>query len=212
MHEPDRRFLTTTQAARILCVSPSTLARWSAEGGCSRGRRRPGRTPDPTGRSPRRGAARAPASSCRVRAPHRSRGTRRAQRTGHVAAPSAGGAAPPAIIEPSGRIVWWCLPRYDGDPVFCRLVAGSEEKGFTDVVVETKRYDDAIAAARAAGAEEARSQGAIPGHTQVPGKASSPVMGANRQSALQRPQPGQTVAAAASAFRSGKYRTGAPTT
>jgi len=41
-----------------------------------------------------------------------------------------------ALIEPSSRIVWWCLPRYDGDPVFCRLIAGAEEKGFTDVVLE----------------------------------------------------------------------------
>ena len=47
-----------------------------------------------------------------------------------------------ALLEPSSRIVWWCLPRYDGDPVFCRLLAGKEDKGFTDVVldglVETK--------------------------------------------------------------------------
>jgi len=41
-----------------------------------------------------------------------------------------------ALLEPSSRIVWWCLPRYDGDPVFCRLLAGNEEKGFTDVVLE----------------------------------------------------------------------------
>ena len=41
-----------------------------------------------------------------------------------------------ALIEPTGRIVWWCLPRYDGDPVFCRLLAGEEEKGFTDVVLD----------------------------------------------------------------------------
>ena len=41
-----------------------------------------------------------------------------------------------ALVEPSGRIVWWCLPRYDGDPVFCRLLAGEEDKGFTDVVLE----------------------------------------------------------------------------
>lgn len=41
-----------------------------------------------------------------------------------------------ALIEPSSRIVWWCLPRYDGDPVFCRLVSGEEEKGFTDVVLD----------------------------------------------------------------------------
>ena len=41
-----------------------------------------------------------------------------------------------ALLEPSSRIVWWCLPRYDGDPVFCRLLAGKEEKGFTDVVLD----------------------------------------------------------------------------
>ena len=41
-----------------------------------------------------------------------------------------------ALLEPSTRIVWWCLPRYDGDPVFSRLLAGDEEKGFTDVVLD----------------------------------------------------------------------------
>lgn len=41
-----------------------------------------------------------------------------------------------ALLQPSGRIVWWCLPRYDGDPVFCRLLAGDEDKGFTDVVLD----------------------------------------------------------------------------
>ncbi|HEY5379365.1 MAG TPA: glycoside hydrolase family 15 protein [Pseudolabrys sp.] len=41
-----------------------------------------------------------------------------------------------ALVQPTGRIVWWCLPRYDGDPVFCRLLAGDEEKGFTDVVLD----------------------------------------------------------------------------
>jgi GH15 family glucan-1,4-alpha-glucosidase len=41
-----------------------------------------------------------------------------------------------ALLDPSARIVWWCLPRYDGDPVFCRLLAGEEDKGFTDVVLD----------------------------------------------------------------------------
>jgi GH15 family glucan-1,4-alpha-glucosidase len=41
-----------------------------------------------------------------------------------------------ALLDPSARIVWWCLPRYDGDPVFCRLLSGDDEKGFTDVVLE----------------------------------------------------------------------------
>lgn len=41
-----------------------------------------------------------------------------------------------ALVDPSARIVWWCFPRFDSDPVFCRLLAGDEEKGFTDVVLE----------------------------------------------------------------------------
>jgi GH15 family glucan-1,4-alpha-glucosidase len=40
-----------------------------------------------------------------------------------------------ALVNPTGRIVWWCFPRFDSDPVFSRLVAGDEEKGFTDVVL-----------------------------------------------------------------------------
>jgi len=41
-----------------------------------------------------------------------------------------------ALVEPSGRLMWWCYPRFDGDPVFCRLVAGAEEKGFSDVLLD----------------------------------------------------------------------------
>ena len=41
-----------------------------------------------------------------------------------------------ALLERSGRIVWWCHPRFDGDPIFCRLLAGDEEKGFCDVVLD----------------------------------------------------------------------------
>jgi GH15 family glucan-1,4-alpha-glucosidase len=41
-----------------------------------------------------------------------------------------------ALVDPSARIVWWCFPRFDGDPVFCRLLAGEEEKGFADVVLD----------------------------------------------------------------------------
>lgn len=40
-----------------------------------------------------------------------------------------------ALVNPKGRIVWWCFPRLDSDPVFSRLVAGDEEKGFCDVLV-----------------------------------------------------------------------------
>ncbi len=41
-----------------------------------------------------------------------------------------------ALVDPSARIVWWCFPRFDGDPVFCRLLAGEEEKGFADVLLD----------------------------------------------------------------------------
>ena len=41
-----------------------------------------------------------------------------------------------ALLEPSSRLVWWCFPRLDSDPVFSRLLAGDEEKGFCDVVLE----------------------------------------------------------------------------
>jgi len=40
-----------------------------------------------------------------------------------------------ALINTNARIVWWCFPRLDGDPVFSRLLAGDEEKGFCDVVL-----------------------------------------------------------------------------
>src|SRR5258708_18131508 len=41
-----------------------------------------------------------------------------------------------ALVDPSSRIVWWCFPNFDGDPIFCRLVSGQEEKGFSDVVLD----------------------------------------------------------------------------
>jgi GH15 family glucan-1,4-alpha-glucosidase len=41
-----------------------------------------------------------------------------------------------ALVDPDARLVWWCLPRFDGDPIFCRLLSGDEEKGFSDVVLD----------------------------------------------------------------------------
>ncbi len=41
-----------------------------------------------------------------------------------------------ALVDPTGRLVWWCFPRFDADPVFSRLLAGDEEKGFSDVVLD----------------------------------------------------------------------------
>lgn len=42
-----------------------------------------------------------------------------------------------ALVDPSSRLVWWCFPRFDADPVFSRLLAGDEEKGFSDVVLDS---------------------------------------------------------------------------
>lgn len=41
-----------------------------------------------------------------------------------------------ALVDPTARLVWWCYPRFDSDPLFSRLLSGSEEKGFSDVVLE----------------------------------------------------------------------------
>ena len=29
-----------------------------------------------------------------------------------------------AMVDRTGRLVWCCLPRFDGDPVFCQLLDG----------------------------------------------------------------------------------------
>lgn len=44
-----------------------------------------------------------------------------------------------ALIDERARIVWSCLPRFDGDPVFCSLMnngAGEEQGGFFDVTID----------------------------------------------------------------------------
>ncbi len=43
-----------------------------------------------------------------------------------------------ALVDRRGRIAWSCFPRFDSDPVFCSLLANSEEPaaGFFDVELE----------------------------------------------------------------------------
>src|SRR4029077_13407875 len=42
-----------------------------------------------------------------------------------------------ALIDRRGRIVWHCLPRFDGDPVFCSLLNGEDpDEGFSEMVLE----------------------------------------------------------------------------
>lgn len=43
-----------------------------------------------------------------------------------------------ALVDSGGRLVWWCFPRLDSDPVFSHLLAGGEDKGFCDVVLNGK--------------------------------------------------------------------------
>ena len=45
-----------------------------------------------------------------------------------------------ALIDQRGRIVWCCLPRFDGDPVFCDLLRnggeGDEPRGVFEIDME----------------------------------------------------------------------------
>lgn len=55
-----------------------------------------------------------------------------------------------ALVDRSARIVWSCFPRFDGDPVFCSLMAGSDDPDrggdFAIEVVDARecnqRYED----------------------------------------------------------------------
>ena len=41
-----------------------------------------------------------------------------------------------ALIDPHGRVVWSCLPRFDGDPVFHALLGGAEGAGAFAIEIE----------------------------------------------------------------------------
>ena len=40
-----------------------------------------------------------------------------------------------AFVDKRARLVWWCFPAFDSDPVFSRLLTGDDEKGFCDVTL-----------------------------------------------------------------------------
>ncbi len=45
-----------------------------------------------------------------------------------------------ALIDACGRIVWHCVPAFDGDPVFCSLLSPqTDDAGFFDVALEGER-------------------------------------------------------------------------
>jgi hypothetical protein len=42
-----------------------------------------------------------------------------------------------ALVDRAGRMVWGCVPRVDGDPLFSALIGGEEpEHGFWSVELE----------------------------------------------------------------------------
>ena len=44
-----------------------------------------------------------------------------------------------ALIDRRARIIWWCLPRFDGDPVFCKLLNGTDQgdaRGAFEIAVD----------------------------------------------------------------------------
>jgi GH15 family glucan-1,4-alpha-glucosidase len=44
-----------------------------------------------------------------------------------------------ALIDRHARIVWYCLPRFDGDPVFCSLLNGEKPgEGFAEVELQNR--------------------------------------------------------------------------
>ncbi len=40
-----------------------------------------------------------------------------------------------ALIDPRGRVVWACMPRFDGNPVFCDLLGPKRDIGFWDIEI-----------------------------------------------------------------------------
>lgn len=48
-----------------------------------------------------------------------------------------------ALVDRNARLVWWCFPRFDSDPVFSRLLAGDDEKGFCEIAMSDLVATDA---------------------------------------------------------------------
>jgi Domain of unknown function (DUF5911) len=41
-----------------------------------------------------------------------------------------------ALIDRTGTVVWSCFPRFDGDPLFCKLLDDDNERGFYSVELD----------------------------------------------------------------------------
>ncbi len=54
-----------------------------------------------------------------------------------------GNGAVSALVGPQGRILWSCMPRFDGDPVFCALLGKAQEsRGAFAIEVENLAHSD----------------------------------------------------------------------
>ncbi len=58
-----------------------------------------------------------------------------------------------ALVDSKASIVWSCFPRFDGDPIFCRLLDGDQQRGFMGIdldgyVSNTRTYIDNTAILR----------------------------------------------------------------
>lgn len=57
-----------------------------------------------------------------------------------------GNCAYSALIDSQGRVVWCCLPRFDGDPVFCALLDGdgteADRRGVYQIELEELAYSE----------------------------------------------------------------------
>jgi GH15 family glucan-1,4-alpha-glucosidase len=43
-----------------------------------------------------------------------------------------------ALIDTNASVVWMCVPRFDGDPVFCSLLNGDSPEGRFDIELERR--------------------------------------------------------------------------
>ena len=48
-----------------------------------------------------------------------------------------------ALVDPHGRIVWTCMPRFDGDPVFCSLLNNDGADGHGSFTIEVQNFTHA---------------------------------------------------------------------
>ena len=85
---------------------------------------------------PVRRAARGPRLAGRIRPSRERRMTERRQtKSQNLDLALIGNSCSAALVDRNARIVWWCFPYFDSDPVFSRLLADDEEKGFCEIAL-----------------------------------------------------------------------------